>query len=192
MQKLAGLAAGVSHGLASLRARRDWRVAVETSAKEAAARREADFEDELAPRRAELTRERLTATGHRAYTVVRCARRPSCARDSSASSRSGGICACPSHSLIPRADDRSTLFIVAGMQPQMPFFLGREQPPAPLTTSVPEGASRGGKDTDLEDVGLDTYHHCSFFEMLGNFSFGQYFKERRDRRTRLGVRHRAS
>src|SRR5256885_17197524 len=42
----------------------------------------------------------------------------------------------PSHSLIPRADDRSTLLISAGMQPLMPFFLGLEEPPAPLVTTV--------------------------------------------------------
>ena len=41
----------------------------------------------------------------------------------------------PSASLIPRADDRSTLLVTAGMQPQMPYFLGREPPPAPLTTT---------------------------------------------------------
>ena len=44
----------------------------------------------------------------------------------------------PSASLIPRSDDRSTLLTTAGMQPQMPFFLGREQPPAPLTTTCAE------------------------------------------------------
>ncbi|HJQ73629.1 MAG TPA: alanine--tRNA ligase-related protein, partial [Gaiellaceae bacterium] len=42
---------------------------------------------------------------------------------------------CPSASLIPRADDRSTLLTTAGMQPQMPYFLGREEPPAPLTAT---------------------------------------------------------
>jgi alanyl-tRNA synthetase len=42
----------------------------------------------------------------------------------------------PSWPLVPRADDRSTLLTSAGMQPQMPFFLGREQPPAPLTTTA--------------------------------------------------------
>ena len=79
---------------------------------------------------------------------------------------------CPSYSLIPRADDRSTLLISAGMQPQMPFFLGREQPPAPLTTT----AQKVFRTVDIDEVGLDTYH-LTFFEMLGNFSFGQYFKE---------------
>jgi alanyl-tRNA synthetase len=78
----------------------------------------------------------------------------------------------PSASLIPRADDRSTLYTSAGMQPQMPFFLGREQPPAPLTTT----AQKVFRTQDIDEVGLDTYH-LTFFEMLGNFSFGQYFKE---------------
>jgi len=79
---------------------------------------------------------------------------------------------CPSASLVPRSDDRSTLLTTAGMQPQMPFFLGREQPPALLTTT----AQKCFRTPDIDEVGLDTYH-LTFFEMLGNFSFGQYFKE---------------
>jgi alanyl-tRNA synthetase len=78
----------------------------------------------------------------------------------------------PSHSLIPRADDRSTLLISAGMQPLMPYFLGFEEPPAPLLTTV----QKVFRTPDIDEVGLDTYH-LTFFEMLGNFSFGQYFKE---------------
>jgi alanyl-tRNA synthetase len=77
----------------------------------------------------------------------------------------------PSAPLLPRADDRSTLFTSAGMQPQMPFFLGREPPPALLTTT----AQKCLRTPDIEEVG-DSYH-LTFFEMLGNFSFGQYFKE---------------
>jgi alanyl-tRNA synthetase len=77
----------------------------------------------------------------------------------------------PSWPLIPRADDHSTLLTSAGMQPQMPFFLGREQPPAPLTTTV----QKCFRTPDIDEVGLDG-HHLTFFEMLGNFSFGQYFK----------------
>jgi alanyl-tRNA synthetase len=78
----------------------------------------------------------------------------------------------PSTSLIPRADDRSTLLTTAGMQPLMPFFLGREQPPAPLLTTV----QKCFRTPDIDDVGLDG-SHLTFFEMLGNFSFGQYFKD---------------
>src|SRR6266702_3404314 len=78
----------------------------------------------------------------------------------------------PSASLIPRADDHSTLLTTAGMQPQMPFFLGREPPPAPLTTTV----QKCFRTADIDEVGNDG-SHLTFFEMLGNFSFGQYFKE---------------
>ena len=78
----------------------------------------------------------------------------------------------PSWPLVPRADDHSTLLTTAGMQPQMPFFLGREQPPAPLTTT----SQKCFRTPDIDEVGLDG-HHLTFFEMLGNFSFGQYFKD---------------
>jgi alanyl-tRNA synthetase len=78
----------------------------------------------------------------------------------------------PSWPLVPRADDHSTLLTSAGMQPQMPFFLGREPPPALLTTTV----QKCFRTPDIDEVGLDG-HHLTFFEMLGNFSFGQYFKE---------------
>jgi alanyl-tRNA synthetase len=79
----------------------------------------------------------------------------------------------PSAPLIPRADDRSTLLTTAGMQPLMPFFLGREQPPAQLLTTV----QKCFRTPDIDDVGLDG-SHLTFFEMLGNFSFGEYFKDR--------------
>ncbi len=78
----------------------------------------------------------------------------------------------PSASLVPRADDHSTLLTTAGMQPQMPFFLGREPPPAPLTTTV----QKCFRTPDIDEVGTDG-SHLTFFEMLGNFSFGRYFKE---------------
>src|SRR6266498_88452 len=78
----------------------------------------------------------------------------------------------PSWPLTPRAGDHSTLLTSAGMQPLMPFFLGREQPPAPLLTTL----QKCFRTPDIDEVGLDG-HHLTFFEMLGNFSFGQYFKE---------------
>ena len=72
---------------------------------------------------------------------------------------------------MPRADDHSTLLTTAGMQPQMPYFLGREAPPAPLTCT----SQKCFRTPDIDEVGRDG-HHLTFFEMLGNFSFGQYFK----------------
>jgi alanyl-tRNA synthetase len=78
----------------------------------------------------------------------------------------------PSGSLVPPDWDRSTLLNSAGMQPLMPYFLGRETPPAPLLTT----AQKVFRTPDIDEVGLDTFH-LTFFEMLGNFSFGQYFKE---------------
>ncbi len=78
----------------------------------------------------------------------------------------------PSAPLVPRADDRSTLLTTAGMQPLMPYFLGREPSPAPLLTTV----QKCFRTPDIDEVGLDG-SHLTFFEMLGNFSFGQYFKE---------------
>ena len=78
----------------------------------------------------------------------------------------------PSWPLVPRAGDNSTLLTTAGMQPQMPYFLGQEPPPAPLTTT----SQKCFRTPDIDEVGLDG-HHLTFFEMLGNFSFGQYFKE---------------
>jgi alanyl-tRNA synthetase len=78
----------------------------------------------------------------------------------------------PSWPLVPRPEDTSTLLTSAGMQPQMPYFLGREEPPAPLTTT----SQKCFRTPDIDEVGLDG-HHLTFFEMLGNFSFGQYFKQ---------------
>jgi alanyl-tRNA synthetase len=77
----------------------------------------------------------------------------------------------PSASLVPRADDRSTLLTTAGMQPQMPYFLGLEEPPAPLVVT----AQKCFRTPDIDEVGNE--RSLTFFEMLGNFSFGQYFKE---------------
>jgi alanyl-tRNA synthetase len=78
----------------------------------------------------------------------------------------------PSASLVPRVDDHSTLLTSAGMQPLMPYFLGLEPPPALLLTTV----QKVFRTPDIDEVGSDSFH-LTFFEMLGNFSFGQYFKE---------------
>jgi alanyl-tRNA synthetase len=82
----------------------------------------------------------------------------------------------PSGSVIPPPDDPTTLFIVAGMQPMKRWFLGSEAPPAPRITTSQKVMRAGGKHNDLDDVGR-TSRHASFFEMLGNFSFGDYFKD---------------
>ena len=80
------------------------------------------------------------------------------------------------HPLIPPADDQSTLFISAGMQQFKPYFLRTKEPPQDRVVSIQTCLRAGGKDTDLEDVGRND-RTCSFFEMMGNFSFGDYYKD---------------
>src|SRR3989442_7577783 len=92
-----------------------------------------------------------------------------------------GFFADRGHTLVPSAGliphhARAPIFTNAVMIQSLPYILAEEAPPYPRATSVQKCVRVKGKHDDIEEVGRSPYH-LSFFEMLGNFSFGDYFKE---------------